>query len=136
MKTSLQIIICLFFITSTLQNYCSEINLATKEICTKAEVTLGYYKCCYYKGKIDLVSTGEKVLSVLSGNTKVENEIITYCVELTEDDYKDINKYIKEHKNKTIDGTTIKFDEVTIDCFCNYHKVTFWILFVFSLLII
>jgi len=136
MKTSFQIIIYLFFITSTLQKLCSEINLATKEVCTKAEVTLGYYKCCYYKGKIDKVSTGEKILNTLGGNSREENEIITNCIELTEDNYKNINKYIKEHKSITIDDTTIKFDDVSIDCFCNYQKVTFWILFAFSLLII
>ena len=135
MKTSFQIIISLFFITSTLQTSCSSINLATKDTCTKAEVSSEYYKCCYFKGKIDLISTGEKVLNVFAGVSKIENEVMTECVELTEDNYNNIEKYIKEHQTKTVDENTIKFDEVTVDCFCNYQKVTFWILFVFSLLI-
>ena len=62
--------------------------------------------------------------------------MLNYCVQVTEGEYNDINKYIKEHKSMTFEEGTIEFDEVYVDCFCNYQKVTFWILFIFSLIII
>ena len=136
MKTSFQIIIFLCFIISTLQKHCLDVQLATKETCTSSEISSGYYKCCYFKGTIDKVSTGEKVLNLFAGTNRQENDVLNYCVQVTEGDYNDINKYIKEHKSMTFEEGTIEFDEVYVDCFCNYQKVTFWILFIFSLIII
>ena len=62
--------------------------------------------------------------------------MLNYCVQVTEGDYNDINKYIKEHKSMIFEEVNIVFDEVYFDFFFNYQKFNFCILFIFSLIII
>ena len=136
MKIPIQITIYFIFIVSSLQSPCTQIQLASKDKCKSSEVSDGYYKCCFYKGSIDKVSTGEKIVNFLGGTNREEYESIIKCVEITKNEYNDINKYIKNHQSLTFDNTTVKFDSVSVDCFCNYEKVKFWVLGILVLVII
>jgi hypothetical protein len=127
---------CLIFslIIQINTDFCYEAS-PKKNKCLEASVTEGYYKCCFFEGRVDLVSTAEKILMALSafGDVQVqrtEEKIINFCRMISKEDYDDIENYIKKNKEIHIQDESMKFDSVSIDCHGKYFNINLIILIV------
>lgn len=112
---------------------CNQVVNPTKKKCNAASVTPIYYKCCYFEGKIDLVSKAEKILMALStlgdySYTYTKERVFSACISTTKENYDDIDDYIDMYKKIEVDDESIEFDSVSIDCYGKFININLLIL--------
>ena len=115
---------------------CNQVINPTEKKCHAADVTSYYYKCCYYEGRIDLVSKAEKILMALSALGDVsysytKERVISFCTPITKENYDDIDAYIENNKEIYAGDESIAFDSVSIDCYGKFIHINLLILILF-----
>ena len=105
---------------------CNQVVNPTKKKCNAASVTPNNYKCCYFEGKIDLVSKAEKVLMALStlgdySYTYTKERVFSGCISITKENYDDIDDYIDIYKKIEVDDE--RSQALALRWLVNYAKL-------------